>query len=529
MFLRRTWFLTLASSFLIALALDGQTISNWSAPAAWSPTRSHGLATQGDISSPLPFIAVTPCRQYDSRNATALPHNTAREVVITGAPCGLPTSAAAVSLNVTVFDILGQTGNAVFQVGTTSNPTTAWINYPIGQGQIGNAGVLPLSGASSIFFRVQQGGGSIDFTIDVNGYYASTPASSSNYFSVVNSGLNAIYGQTSSTASGSSAVFGNAQASTGLISGVWGQTNSTTSFARGILGFASATSGEATYGVLGVTLSAAYGAAGVFGFDGTGLVAAGTSLSAGVHGESQTHVGVLGRSTLAGALGVLYSTAGVALGEGLLGTTFGTAPDMTTGPWAVFAMGNLGAFGTKHFVEPHPEDPNKVILYSSIEGRTVDTYFRGTARFVNREAIIEVPEDFRIVTAEEGLTVQITPIGGFASAYVESRDLNRIVVRSSKDIEFDYLVQGVRRAYKDFQPVQKGHEFMPRSPSEKLPAYLTEEAKRRLIANGTYNADGTVNLDTAQRAGWTKIWADRQAETEAAVAREAQRRATSLK
>jgi hypothetical protein len=217
------------------------------------------------------------------------------------------------------------------------------------------------------------------------------------------------------------------------------------------------------------------------------------------------------------------------LGEGYLGTSFGTAGDATSGAWAVLASGALGASGAKHFVEPHPEDLNKVILYSSIEGRTVDTYFRGTARFVNREAIIEVPEDFRFVTAEEGLTVQITPIGGFASAYVESRDLNRIVVRSSKDIEFDYLVQGVRRAYKDFQPVRRGHEFMPRSPSDRIPAYLTEEARRRLIANGTYNADGTVNMDTAERAGWTKIWADRQAETEAAVAREAQRRATFLK
>jgi hypothetical protein len=70
---------------------------------------------------------------------------------------------------------------------------------------------------------------------------------------------------------------------------------------------------------------------------------------------------------------------------------------------------------------------------------------------------------------------------------------------------------------------------MPRSPSEKMPAYLTEEARRRLIANGTYNADGTVNMDTAQRAGWTKIWADREAETEAAVAKEAQRRAILLR
>jgi hypothetical protein len=57
---------------------------------------------------------------------------------------------------------------------------------------------------------------------------------------------------------------------------------------------------------------------------------------------------------------------------------------------------------------------------------------------------------------------------------------------------------------------------MPESADQKVPAYLTDEAKRRLIANGTYNADGTVNRTTAERLGWTKIWADR-----AAAAREA--------
>ncbi|HMF07537.1 MAG TPA: hypothetical protein VKJ00_00295, partial [Thermoanaerobaculia bacterium] len=49
------------------------------------------------------------------------------------------------------------------------------------------------------------------------------------------------------------------------------------------------------------------------------------------------------------------------------------------------------------------------------------------------------------------------------------------------------------------------------SPDQMMPAYLTEEAKRRLIANGTYNADGTVNRATAEKMGWTKIWADRAA------------------
>jgi hypothetical protein len=51
-----------------------------------------------------------------------------------------------------------------------------------------------------------------------------------------------------------------------------------------------------------------------------------------------------------------------------------------------------------------------------------------------------------------------------------------------------------------------------------MPAYLTEEAKRRLIANGTYNADGTVNIETAERVGWTRLWREREEQAGTAAA-----------
>jgi hypothetical protein len=30
-----------------------------------------------------------------------------------------------------------------------------------------------------------------------------------------------------------------------------------------------------------------------------------------------------------------------------------------------------------------------------------------------------------------------------------------------------------------------------------------------LISNGTYNADGTVNVETARRLGWDRMWEER--------------------
>src|SRR5262249_61591306 len=116
-----------------------------------------------------------------------------------------------------------------------------------------------------------------------------------------------------------------------------------------------------------------------------------------------------------GVAGAIQDTAGTLVAYGALGSATGVAADTTGPPWGVFAFGNSGATGTKHFVEPHPSDPTKVILYSSLEGREVGTYFRGTSRIVDHEAVIEVPEDFRIVTGDEGLTVQLTPDGDLAT------------------------------------------------------------------------------------------------------------------
>jgi hypothetical protein len=46
----------------------------------------------------------------------------------------------------------------------------------------------------------------------------------------------------------------------------------------------------------------------------------------------------------------------------------------------------------------------------------------------------------------------------------------------------------------------------------------SEWTKRRLIANGTYNSDRTVNLETAERLDWAKAWRDREEQAKAAAA-----------
>ena len=177
--------------------------------------------------------------------------------------------------------------------------------------------------------------------------------------------------------------------------------------------------------------------------------------------------------------------------------------------YAVWAAGDFSASGSKSFVDPHPTDASKVIRYYSLEGPESGTYFRGRGKFDRGIAQITVPEDFRMVTDPGGLTVQVTPIGSMASFAVLRADLNEIVVQCSRNVEFFYLVQGIRATHRDLTPFGRGDEFTPESADARLPLWLSEGQKRLLIQNGTYNADGTVNMETARRLGWDKRWQER--------------------
>jgi hypothetical protein len=445
---------------------------------------------------------------------------------------------AAYSLNITATNTTGPGFFKVFPQGGTS-PVVSTLNYIAGQ-TVANAAIVPAGTGGGI--TVAAGVSSADLIIDINGYFSPTPGLTSDPFLVSNASHYAISGQTAGSDINDAGVYGLASSTIGVVDGVWGQSESNSDFGIGVLGTEDGTSGV-TYGVYGRSVSTADFAAGVYGENmattgitvgvegvATGAASAvgvlgigpGGSASipgnAGVRGDCKIGVGVNGASRSQAVLGQLYDSAGFVCAGSMGESHFG-------GPWAVFGGGNIGASGTKPFVEVHPTDPNKLIRYVALEGPEAGTYFRGSEEIREGMAVIPVPESFRYVTDKEGLTVQITPIGAPAVIYVVTKDLDRIVVRSDRDVKFDYLVQGVRQTFKDWQVIVAGG-YMPESPEQRLPAYFSEEQKKRLIANGTYNADGTVNMATAERVGWTRIWAEREAENVAAVA-EAQRAAAA--
>src|SRR5512141_3191230 len=112
----------LMAVLVAGFALGDEDIPNWPAPATWSPhSTSRGVSAMSAITSPLPFIGVTPCRVADTRGngftgqygPPALVANATRSFTITG-QCGIPASAAAVSFNFGALDVAGAGDLRVF-------------------------------------------------------------------------------------------------------------------------------------------------------------------------------------------------------------------------------------------------------------------------------------------------------------------------------------------------------------------------------------------------------------------------------
>ncbi len=183
--------------------------------------------------------------------------------------------------------------------------------------------------------------------------------------------------------------------------------------------------------------------------------------------------------------------------------------------WAVFAQRRCPRDRPalrKRFVgvasEPAPDRPGQGDPFR-VAGGPGDPWnvLCGSGHVVGGFARIEVPEAFRYVTDERNLTVQLTPVGGLAVLACVSKSLDSIVVQGSADIGLDYMVNGGpggRTGTSSGSGRRDLDLLWPGRPS--ICAYAPE-IQRRPLVTGIYNADGTVNLETARRLDWDKRWA----------------------
>ena len=175
-----------------ALAQDQELpLKNWGAPPYWTPpvvakeggpagaieASAQGMTAQAQAlpSSPLPFVAIAPCRIVDTRVAVAdgfhEPNFSDGETRTFNFPAssdctGLPATAGAYSLNVQyrpltqlAFITLFPTGTTMPTVSTLTASPAAWVE---------DAAIVPAGTSGEINVYCQYAGRVI---IDINGYY----------------------------------------------------------------------------------------------------------------------------------------------------------------------------------------------------------------------------------------------------------------------------------------------------------------------------------------------------------------------
>ena len=120
------------------------------------------------------FYSVTPCRLVDTRNPAGPfagpPLAAAADRAFTAAgQCGIPATAKAVSLNVTVTQPTAS-GDLRLYPGAGPLPASSAINYRAGQTRANNT-VAALGSAGDFVLRCDQPGGTVQVIVDVNGYF----------------------------------------------------------------------------------------------------------------------------------------------------------------------------------------------------------------------------------------------------------------------------------------------------------------------------------------------------------------------
>jgi len=271
------------------------------------------------------------------------------------------------------------------------------------------------------------------------------------------------YGVRGSHASTSGAgVYGSTSASSGTTYGVYGW--STSSAGRGVYGAVSTTYGY-TYGVYGETNSSYFESSGVCGHTTTS-----TGTSSGVFGSTNSSTtfatGVRGAATASTGQtfgGYFWSESDN--GRGIMAEgnfTGGNFEDRNSSAYGRVGYSTYKLFGSgsDNFVQNHPYDDGLVVAYSALEGNEVGTYTRGTARLENGKARINLDETFAFVTNPDiGLTVHLTPRGMGSILFVESLTTSELIVRSMEgfpsDIEFDYIIYGLRIGFEEVSIVQE--------------------------------------------------------------------------
>lgn len=134
----------------------------------------------------------------------------------------------------------------------------------------------------------------------------------------------------------------------------------------------------------------------------------------------------------------------------------------------------LGRFyaDVKNFRMEHPEDESKSIWYASLEGPEAGAYERGVGTLDSGKAFIPYSDHFKMVINPETVTVILTPHSHQTRglAVVEKRSdgfVVRELMDGEGDFSFDWVVQGVRKGWEDYEVIRPSDYAQPAETPER--------------------------------------------------------------
>lgn len=136
-----------------------------------------GRITTGVAPPGASFFGLTPCRVLDTRNAAGAlgapplqPAGSADRAFVVAVSCGIPADALAVSTNVTVTNTAAAGFLSIYR-GDGARTGASSISFNAGQTRANNA-ILQLALDASGSVKVQNtAAGTVDFILDVNGFF----------------------------------------------------------------------------------------------------------------------------------------------------------------------------------------------------------------------------------------------------------------------------------------------------------------------------------------------------------------------
>jgi hypothetical protein len=121
--------------------------------------------------APLDFFTLPPCRLVDTRiDVPALQPGAQRAFVLTGA-CGVPSTARALSVNVTAIQAAAPGFLSLFPGNLASAPQVSSINFATGLSRANNAIVHLASDGTGRILVLNGSSAAVDMVLDVNGYF----------------------------------------------------------------------------------------------------------------------------------------------------------------------------------------------------------------------------------------------------------------------------------------------------------------------------------------------------------------------